>query len=59
VGLFLVTFLVMSLAILAMSIGVLNGRKEIQGSCGGLSADGKCTFCAGDVSECKDRKQDA
>lgn len=33
---FLVTFLVMGLAILAMAVGVLFGRRPIGGSCGGL-----------------------
>ncbi len=33
---FLVTFLVMGLAILAMAVGVLVGRPPIGGSCGGL-----------------------
>jgi uncharacterized protein len=34
--LFLVTFLVMGIAILAMAVGVLVGRRPIGGSCGGL-----------------------
>ena len=33
---FLVTFLVMVTAILAMAVGVLLGRRPIGGSCGGL-----------------------
>jgi hypothetical protein len=33
---FLVTFLVMGIAILAMAVGVLLGRRPIGGSCGGL-----------------------
>lgn len=33
---FLVTFLVMVIAILAMAVGVLLGRRPIGGSCGGL-----------------------
>jgi uncharacterized protein len=33
---FLVAFLVMGLAILAMAVGVLFGRRPIGGSCGGL-----------------------
>jgi hypothetical protein len=34
--LFLVTFLVMGVAVLAMAVGVLVGRRPIGGSCGGL-----------------------
>jgi len=33
---FLVTFLVMGIAILVMAVGVLVGRRPIGGSCGGL-----------------------
>jgi uncharacterized protein len=33
---FLVTFLVMGIAVLAMAVGVLVGRHPIGGSCGGL-----------------------
>ena len=33
---FLVTFLVMVIAIVAMAVGVLVGRRPIGGSCGGL-----------------------
>lgn len=33
---FLVTFLVMGIAVLAMAVGVLVGRRPIGGSCGGL-----------------------
>ncbi|OQW37598.1 MAG: hypothetical protein A4E19_13035 [Nitrospira sp. SG-bin1] len=38
--LFLVTFLVMVIAILAMAVGVLVGRRPIGGSCGGLERIG-------------------
>jgi hypothetical protein len=34
--LFLVTFLVIGIAVLAMAVGVLLGRRPIGGSCGGL-----------------------
>ena len=33
---FLVTFLVFAIAILAMAVGALAGRRPIGGSCGGL-----------------------
>jgi hypothetical protein len=42
----LVTFAVMLAVIGAMAIGVLNGRKPISGSCGGLNGGG-CELCSG------------
>lgn len=42
----LVTFAVMLVVIVAMAIGVLNGRRPISGSCGGLNGGG-CELCSG------------
>lgn len=38
----------------AMAIGVLAGRKPIQGSCGGMSAmlDSDCPVCGGNPAKC-------
>ena len=33
---YIVTFVIMGIAVLAMAVGVLAGRKPIAGSCGGL-----------------------
>ncbi len=49
----LFSFAVMLLVIAGMSIGVLNGRKAISGSCGGLNG-GKCELCTGS-GRCKKR----
>lgn len=52
---FLVVFVVMMLLVIAMSVGVLLGRKPISGSCGGMSALGMevaCDVCKGDKSKC-------
>jgi uncharacterized protein len=46
----LVTFLVLLAVIAAMAIGVLNGRKPISGSCGGLNGE-SCPICGG--GECQ------
>lgn len=42
----LLTFTVLLTVIAAMAIGVLNGRKPISGSCGGLNSGG-CELCSG------------
>lgn len=50
-----ISFVVMLLVIAGMSIGVLNGRKAISGSCGGLNG-GKCELCSG-RDQCKKRNR--
>lgn len=42
----LLSFVCLLLVIAGMSIGVLNGRKAISGSCGGLNG-GRCELCSG------------
>ena len=42
----LITFVVMLAVIAAMAIGVINGRRPISGSCGGLNGGG-CELCSG------------
>jgi hypothetical protein len=42
----LVSFAVMLIVIAAMAIGVMNGRRPISGSCGGLNSGG-CELCSG------------
>lgn len=41
-----ITFAVLLAVIGAMAIGVINGRKPISGSCGGLNGGG-CELCSG------------
>ncbi|TBR45125.1 (Na+)-NQR maturation NqrM [Marinomonas agarivorans] len=46
----------MLLVVIAMSVGVLLGRKPISGSCGGMSALGMevaCDICGGDTAKCE------
>jgi len=50
---FLISFLLLLLVIAGMSVGVMNGRKPISGSCGGLNG-GKCELCSG---SCRNRKK--
>lgn len=49
----LLSFVVILLVIAGMSVGVMNGRRAISGSCGGLNG-GSCELCSGN---CK-RKQE-
>ena len=44
IGTVLITFAVMLGVIAAMAVGVMNGRKPISGSCGGLNGGG-CELC--------------
>jgi hypothetical protein len=46
----LLSFVLLLLVMAGMSIGVLNGRKAISGSCGGLNSGG-CELCSGN---CRD-----
>jgi hypothetical protein len=57
---FVLTFVVMVGFILAMSVGVLMGRKPIAGSCGGMAALGmetECDICRGNPEICETEQQ--
>jgi hypothetical protein len=47
------SFIVIVAVIAGMSIGVMNGRRAISGSCGGLNGGG-CELCSGN---CKKRTE--
>ena len=54
---FLIGFVVVVVALLGMSVGVLMGREPIKGSCGGLSSieGAECQICgARSGDECKE-----
>ena len=51
----LLSFVVILLVIAGMSIGVMNGRKAISGSCGGLNGGG-CELCSG-KGQCRRKRQ--
>ena len=42
----LLSFIVILLVITGMSVGVMNGRRAISGSCGGVGSGG-CELCSG------------
>jgi len=54
-ALFLIAFLIISVAMLAMAIGVISGGRRIKGSCGGLSQEpgeqAGCSICRGNCED--------
>ncbi len=51
----LLSFVIILLVIAGMSVGVMNGRKAISGSCGGLNGGG-CELCTG-KGQCRRKRQ--
>ncbi len=51
----ILSFVFILLVIAGMSIGVMNGRRAISGSCGGLNSGG-CELCSG---SCRNKRDDA
>ena len=47
------SIIILGLAILGLSIGVIFDNKPIQGSCGGIGADEDCTICGCDPQKCE------
>jgi hypothetical protein len=52
----LVTFAILLMVIAGMAIGVMNGRRPISGSCGGLN-NGGCELCSGDGKCARESEQ--
>ena len=54
---FIISFLLIGLAIGGLAIGVLMGRKPLQGSCGGLNSfkgnRDSCELCGGSPEKCE------
>lgn len=56
-ALMLVSFILIATVVLIMSVGVIMGRKPVQGSCGGLNAVSgmeKCELCGGSPAKCEE-----
>ena len=51
------SFVVMLLVIAGIGVGVMNGRRAISGSCGGLNG-GRCELCSGNCEK-KRRKENS
>jgi hypothetical protein len=49
----ILAFAIVLLIIAGMSIGVMNGRRPISGSCGGLN-NGRCELCSGNCRKGED-----
>ena len=59
-GIFLVTLVFFAGVILLMACGVMLGRREISGSCGGLANKGEgeaCSLCQNPDAACKELKR--
>lgn len=60
----LLAFLLLGFVIMAMSVGVLLGRKPISGSCGGIGAalgekNYNCDICGDDPNKCEEQQANA
>ncbi|GAB1265326.1 (Na+)-NQR maturation NqrM [Aurantivibrio infirmus] len=54
------SFCVLLLVVVGMSIGVIMRNKPIKGSCGGMAAlgiDTSCDICGGDATKCEEENQ--
>ncbi|MFW5427457.1 MAG: (Na+)-NQR maturation NqrM [Methylophagaceae bacterium] len=49
-SIFIATFIILTLAVIGMAIGVIMGRPAIKGSCGGLNQVGLSGSCGGACS---------
>ena len=59
-AIYLISFAVISLIVLSMSVGVIFANKPIKGSCGGMAAlgiDTSCDICGGDTKKCDEEQQ--
>jgi thiamine biosynthesis lipoprotein len=58
---FLLTLAVFSLAVAAMAVGVIFGRRAIRGSCGGLGngtgEEGACSLCTNPDAACRELRR--
>ena len=55
VSTFFLAFILVSVLVALMAVGVILGRRPIAGSCGGMRALGmetECEICGGDAAKC-------
>ena len=56
---FVLVFIAMLAIVAAMAVGVMFGRRPIQGSCGGLGQlgiDAECEICGGSRARCAETR---
>ncbi|MBI89950.1 MAG: ApbE family protein [Candidatus Marinimicrobia bacterium] len=53
---YVLSLIILFLAITAMSIGVIFNRKPLSGSCGGLNSNSNCSICGGDANKCENEE---
>lgn len=49
-SIFIATFIIITIAVIGMAVGVILGRPAIKGSCGGLNQVGLAGSCSGACS---------
>jgi len=49
-SIFIITFIIITVAVIGMAMGVILGRPAIKGSCGGLNQIGLAGSCSGACS---------
>jgi hypothetical protein len=57
----ILSFLLMTLVIAGMAVGVIFGNKPIKGSCGGMGALGiniACNICGGNPQFCEEEQEE-
>ena len=55
-SIFIVTFIVMALVMLGMAVGVMMGRRELKGSCGGIGNVNGAECPCGGPQNCESKK---
>ena len=53
----IIGIIILLVAILLMSVGIIFNNKPLSGSCGG-NPDGSCSVCGGDINKCEGELSD-
>lgn len=59
-GIYIASFIIVTLALAGMAVGVLMRGRPIKGSCGGLGAalgeDASCPYCSDEPERCPEQR---